>query len=161
MVARIDWGGAVICVTAVVLFLLGLTYSESLGWSSVQCLGPLISGLVLVAVFCVYEWKVPREPNVPLRLFRTVNYSICCASMFFIGWIATAASYFLVSFVCEGWVEDAVLAFWVDGSTRTFQPLYFQLVLGNSPTQSGVKTIPWLALWVHKYRSAVKFALFC
>ncbi|KAI9034164.1 major facilitator superfamily-domain-containing protein [Hyaloraphidium curvatum] len=120
--ARVDYGGAILCVAGVVGLLLGLTWGVTAGWVSAQTLVPLILGAIIVIAFVLYEWKVPKEPSVPMRLFASVNISCTYAANFFVGWMSMSGGY--------------------------RQPLFFQLVLGNTPTASGLKTIPSIAVLI-------------
>ena len=49
--------------------MIGLTWGGvRFPWNSAQVLGPLISGLLLVALAFVYELKVPTEPTIPFQI---------------------------------------------------------------------------------------------
>ncbi|KAI9024878.1 major facilitator superfamily domain-containing protein [Hyaloraphidium curvatum] len=119
MLRRVDYGGAALCIVGVTLFLLGLTWSIEAGWASAKCLAPLLIGVALMVGFVLYEWKVPAEPNVPLRLFRNRNFSICVFVMFTMGWSMNGAAFYI--------------------------PQVFQLVYGQSASQSGLSALPWIA----------------
>lgn len=110
MLKRVDWGGLVLCIASVVLFLLGLTWAAPYGWVSGQCLGPLIGGVVLGGVFVLYEAKVPAEPNVPLRLFKNRNYSLVVTAMFMLGYGMTGGSFWVPQFFQDAQGADATTA---------------------------------------------------
>lgn len=95
--ARVDYGGAALCIIGVTCFLLGLTWGASIGWSTAQTLAPLIIGIFLTACFVFYEAKVPKEPAVPPRLFKIRNMSLAYMTNFFAGWYMQAGGYFMVS----------------------------------------------------------------
>lgn len=118
MLGRVDWFGALLCVVGITLFLLGLTWAVKLGWGAAQVLGPLLSGLAVMALFVIWEWKGAKEPSVPITLFANRNYAICAGTMFFLGYGLNGAGYYI--------------------------PLLYQLAFGNTPSQSGLKTIPWM-----------------
>lgn len=69
----------------------------------------------MFAGFIVWEAKFAKEPNVPVGLFKLRNIPFVYAATLFSGWNLQAAAYFI--------------------------PLAFQLIYGNTPTQSGLKTI--------------------
>lgn len=130
MIRRVDFGGAILCVAGVTLFLLGLTWATTSGWGSAQCLAPLIIGVAVMVAFVFYEWKVPQEPNVPLRLFSNRNFSITVIVMFIIGFSMNGASFFM--------------------------PQFFQFVLNNTATTAGLRVIPWIGpfMWVKRLVAA-------
>lgn len=72
--ARIDWGGSALCIAGSTLVLLGLTFSSD-GWATGKTIGTLVSGAVVLALFVVYEIKVPAEPAVPMRLFKSRGFT--------------------------------------------------------------------------------------
>jgi hypothetical protein len=52
-------------------FLVGITTGGTLHpWSSSSVLVPLVAGSALYIVFIIIEWKLPKEPMVPLRVFN-------------------------------------------------------------------------------------------
>jgi MFS family permease len=72
---KIDWWGNLTFAAGLVLLMVGITYgiqpygSHTMGWTSPLVLSCLLSGLVLLAVFCVIEVRV-EEPMFHLDLFR-------------------------------------------------------------------------------------------
>jgi hypothetical protein len=68
--ARIDYSGMSVFITATTLLLYSITIRGTTDpWNSVNGLAPLISGSVRLGVFVVVEWKVATEPMVPIRIF--------------------------------------------------------------------------------------------
>ncbi|KAJ7499342.1 iron permease [Mycena latifolia] len=64
--AQVDWGGNVILVIGAGLAIIGMTWGGiRYPWRSAEVLAPLLTGLFLLAVFVVYEAKVPRRPTIP------------------------------------------------------------------------------------------------
>ncbi|KAI9024595.1 major facilitator superfamily domain-containing protein [Hyaloraphidium curvatum] len=122
MLRRVDYGGAVLCIVAITLFLLGLTFSTQYGWGSVQCLAPLLIGAALGAAFVLYEIKVPAEPNVPMRLFKARNYTVVVSCMFLLGWSMQGVSF--------------------------YAPQFLQNAQGSSASQAGIQTIPYLGTFI-------------
>lgn len=111
---RIDWGGISILTASTVAVMYALTYGGSLRpWSAPSVVGPLVTGLLLLVVFVLYEGSsLVREPVTPYRFFAN----------------RTSAAAFFISF------QQAVLSLWI---VYIF-PVYFQAVLGKSQTISGV-----------------------
>ncbi|MFC7469270.1 MDR family MFS transporter [Actinomadura keratinilytica] len=116
---KVDWLGAFFVVAAVCLLLVWVTFAgDKYDWMSWQT-GVMVGGsIVLALIFILVESKA-SEPIMPLRLFR--NRTITLASL---------ASLFVGIAMFSGTV---------------FFSQYFQLARGESPTMSGVMTIPMIA----------------
>ncbi|TSE01268.1 MFS transporter [Skermania sp. ID1734] len=73
--ARLDWWGNATFAVGLIAVLVGITYGiqpyqgHTMGWTNPWVLGAIIGGLVVLAVFCVIETKVP-DPMFRLGLFR-------------------------------------------------------------------------------------------
>jgi len=113
---RIDYSGAVLLAAATTTLLLVM----SLGGTQYPWTSPLMIGLavgtVALAVLFVLRERVAAEPIIPLLLFRN--------KVFVVGCIA-------VSFVFMGMQGASV-----------FFPLFFQVVMGVLPSDSGLLTAP-------------------
>jgi EmrB/QacA subfamily drug resistance transporter len=110
---RVDVPGALLCAGGLGAFVFALIEQPRLGWSGV--LVPLIGGVLLLAVFLVYESRA-RDPMLPLELFRHRNFSA--------GNIETFSMYAGLS----------ILFF--------FLVLYLQQVGGYTPLESGLTMLP-------------------
>ena len=112
----IDYLGAGLIVASVSSLLLYLNWAgERYGWQSA---GPVALGLlafVFAGIFILVELRA-KEPIIPMRLFRNSVFSIGTASSFLVGISMFGALVFL--------------------------PLFFQAVMGMSPTRSGLATVP-------------------
>jgi len=112
----IDWLGAGILAMGTSSLLLGLVWGgRDYPWGSAQVLGALVAALVILAVFALWERRVP-EPILPFDLMRdqTVASSVACMAL------VGAAMFGTISFV----------------------PLFVQGVIGTSATSSGVVLTP-------------------
>jgi len=96
----------------------GLVRGNEAGWSSIEVLAALSTGIVLIAGFVVWELQAP-EPMLPLRLFRSPTF------------VAANATAFLM---IAALLSAAFLA-----------SQYFQFVLRNSPLETGLRFLPWTA----------------
>lgn len=117
--ARLDWAGNALFVTACSLTVIGISWAGSeYAWSSPQVVAPLVLGLVgLVGFFWLEASPLAgSDPMMPLRLFGN-RTSIVVMIMSFIHGILTAA-------------------------TGYYLPLYFQAVLLSSPGRTGVQLLP-------------------
>lgn len=109
-----DWIGSMTIVCGTVCFLCGLEGGASVlhGWVSTYTLSLLVVGVIVVGFFIIYEMSFATFPLVPMRVFiGRVNIAALLA--------ATSHSFVFISY-------------------DYFLPLYFQLVLGESPIMSGV-----------------------
>ena len=115
---KIDVVGAVLIVLAIVPALLGLSWGgNQFEWSSPQVVGALVMGGVMAIVFVLYESRIPN-PILPLAVFRNRIVGIGL----------------LVSFLTGVAMFGAIF----------FVPLFFQGVLGASPTASGSFLTPMM-----------------
>ncbi|KAK7967869.1 DNA repair protein RAD50 [Apiospora aurea] len=115
---RIDYVGNLILASSVTAALIALSYGGTVyPWSAWQALLPLILGLVGMVGFYLFEassWC--SEPMTPKHLFSN----------------RTSAAAFFLTFI------QALFAFWI----IYFMPVYFQSVLLQGPTRSGVLLLP-------------------
>ncbi|EEP75763.1 conserved hypothetical protein [Uncinocarpus reesii 1704] len=115
----IDWLGSLTIVGSTVMFLLGLEYGGiSFPWSSATVLCLIIFGIFTFALFLLIQWKLAYYPIMPLWLFARRSTIAAYGTTFAHGFLYTSGSYFL--------------------------PLYFQVVLGATPLQSGIYLFPFI-----------------
>jgi EmrB/QacA subfamily drug resistance transporter len=116
---RIDYTGAGWLTCATVSLLLFLSWGGSVyPWLSVTILGLAAAAAVFYGLLIAQELKVP-EPILPIRLF--------------------ANPVFLVSVTVIGLNAMALFG------SLVFLPLFFQLILGASPTRAGLMLSPMMA----------------
>jgi EmrB/QacA subfamily drug resistance transporter len=112
----IDWGGAALLAAGTSALLLGLVWGgRDYAWDSPQVLGALSAAVALLAIFGLYERRVP-ETILPFGLLRDPVVA--------------------GSTVCMGLVAMTMLG------TIAFVPLFVQGVIGTSATSSGVVLTP-------------------
>jgi EmrB/QacA subfamily drug resistance transporter len=115
----IDYVGTALLTASVTPLLLALTWGGSEhAWGSATIVGLLVGGGVLLLAFLAWEARAP-DPILPLRLFRNRVVSVSTASMFVVG----------VALIATG----------------LFVPLFLQVVLGVSATDSGLNVLPMSA----------------
>ncbi len=112
---RVDVPGAVLAALGLGGPVFALIEQPRLGWGSPAVLGPLAVGALLLAAFLAFEAR-SSSPMLPLGLFRRRNFSV--------GNLETLAMY--------GGL--AILLF--------FLVLFLQQVVGYTPLQSGLATLP-------------------
>lgn len=115
---KVDWGGAFFISAAVSLLLVWVTFAgDKYEWASWQTAALVGGAIVLGALFVLVESKA-SEPIIPLRLFRNRTITLSSIASLFVG----------------------VAMF----TGTVFFSQYFQLARGESPTMSGVMTIPMI-----------------
>jgi len=113
---RIDYLGAATVVASVTSLLLYTAWAgPTYGWGSPTALWLVAAGVVLAALFVLVESRV-SEPIIPLQLFRDSVFSISIAYTLITGFVMFGAFIFI--------------------------PMNLQVVMGMSPTQSGLAMLP-------------------
>ncbi|WP_405538744.1 MFS transporter [Streptomyces antimycoticus] len=115
---KVDWSGAFFISAAVSLLLLWVTFAgDKYDWISWQTYAMVGGSIALGLIFILIESKA-REPIIPLRLFRNKTITLASLASLFVG----------------------IAMF----SGTVFFSQYFQLARGETPTMSGVMTIPMI-----------------
>lgn len=101
----------------------GLTLATSWGGSTYPWSSPVIIGLFVGSALALaaFVWVESRaaEPILPIRLFRSPVFTVCCVLSFIVGFAMLGA--------------------------LTFLPTFMQFVDGVSATVSGLRTLPMVA----------------
>ncbi|KAF8440035.1 major facilitator superfamily domain-containing protein [Boletus edulis BED1] len=115
----IDYLGAVLSLSGSALVILPLIWGGvTFPWNSPVVLTPLCSGILVILLFCFWEWKGARLPIVPMYIFKHVTVTGVYIAMFVNGFVFFSSLYYL--------------------------PQFFEVALGQSPIQSGVSLMPVL-----------------
>ncbi|WP_416975573.1 MFS transporter [Streptomyces sp. 4F14] len=112
---RLDVPGAVLVTAGLATLAFGISRIESEGWTSGAALLPLAAGAVLIAAFLAVEARA-RSPLMPLGLLRLRQVASANVAMFISG--------------------SATFCMWF------FMTLYAQNVLGYTPLEAGLATMP-------------------
>lgn len=120
--AAFDKFGYLLVLAAIIVFLLGFTFSETDGFSAPKSIACIVVGGCLFFVFGAWEFFVEKRfpevrPIVPARIFR----------------IRTTAL-MLVGVACHS------VAFF---SGAYYLPVYYQAITGSSSTLSAVQMLPY------------------
>ncbi|WP_318208349.1 MULTISPECIES: MDR family MFS transporter [unclassified Streptomyces] len=116
---KVDWAGAFFISAAVSLLLIWVTFAgDKYDWMSWQTAVMVLGSVALGGIFLLVESKA-SEPIIPLRLFRNRTITLASLASLFVGVAMFAGTVFFSQ--------------------------YFQLARNESPTMSGVLTIPMIA----------------
>ncbi|KAJ2467163.1 hypothetical protein GGI03_001716 [Coemansia sp. RSA 2337] len=117
---QIDYLGMVLLVGGLLGILLGMTLPSTTGqpWRSPHVLICLIGGSVVLAIFLLVEWRVAKDPIVPLRLFGVRNVAAMMAASFFMGACLFMPIYYV--------------------------PVYYNVVENTSSTIAGIYLLPFV-----------------
>jgi EmrB/QacA subfamily drug resistance transporter len=116
---RIDWWGAAFVVVALVPLLLVAEQGREWGWTSPISIACYVVGAIGILVFILIERAMKTDALIPLGLFRSPTFSMAT-------------------------VIGVLVGFGMFGAMLTL-PLYLQLVLGSTPTESGFQMLPMIA----------------
>ncbi|KAJ2731120.1 hypothetical protein IW152_004783 [Coemansia sp. BCRC 34962] len=116
---RVDFIGMLVLVSGIVMALLALNFGGAdYAWSSPTVVCLLVFGIMLVGVFVVVEWKIPAEPIMPLRLFRSRNVGLMLVMQLFVGAVMFGPTFYI--------------------------PIYFSIVHNRSAIAAGLHLLPYI-----------------
>lgn len=118
---RVDLAGAGLSTGALTALTLALIQGAVWGWASVAVVGLLAASAILFAAFAIAERRA-FQPLVDFSFFRHRNFTGATTTVFVIDFSFGALLFFL--------------------------PLYFQEILGYSPTETGLLLLPLTGLMV-------------
>ncbi|MFT8396330.1 MDR family MFS transporter [Propionibacterium sp.] len=113
---RIDWWGAASVIVALVPLLVVAEQGRSWGWTSGVSITCYVIGALGVVSFLLVERRLGDDAIVPLRLFGSHTFSMAT-------------------------ILSVLVGFGMFGAMMTI-PLFLQIVLGLTPTESGLAVIP-------------------
>jgi EmrB/QacA subfamily drug resistance transporter len=114
----VDVSGLALVTGAALGIVWGLVRGNAAGWGSLEVVGALVFGMVLLIAFVIWELRA-REPMLPMRFFRSRAFSS-----------GNAASFFLFASLFGG---------------VFFFAQFLQIGLGHSPLEAGLRIVPWTA----------------
>lgn len=136
---RFDVLGVVLSAAGMFLLVFGIQEGQTYDWGTIS--GPITvwrligAGVVVFAVFVLWQWRNRGEPLVPLSLFRDRNFSLANVAIMTIGFSITAMAFPLM--------------------------IWAQVVRGYSPTRAALLMVPMavisgaLAPWVGRLTDRV------
>lgn len=114
--SRLDPVGMLTASGAMAALVWGVLRGPTSGWASTEVLVALGLGVALLLAFLMWEARV-AEPMVPLSLFGSPVFAAACGTVF----LMSAAIF----------------------STAYLTSQFFQVSLGDTPLQTGVRFLPW------------------
>jgi MFS family permease len=106
-----DWTGAVLGVTGIGCFLVGLNLGDrEYAWDSAAVLVLIIIGGLLVVAFGIWEWKGTRHGLIPHDLFISRNLPLSYGLAFLAGFITFGAAGFFQLEVNYLYTNDPLLS---------------------------------------------------
>lgn len=119
-VVKVDYAGAALITAGTSALLLLFNASDIAALGSPFARTMLAVGAIGAFALLFFVERRARQPIIDLKLFRIVPYAACVSA-------------------------SGMMSFAMMGSL-VFMPLYYQLVLGETPTQSGAMTLPQVAM---------------
>jgi EmrB/QacA subfamily drug resistance transporter len=113
---RADLVGVLLAGLGVLGVVYAIVRGNDAGWTSLEVLGSLIAGGLLLAAFVLWERRV-ANPLLPLRLFRDRSFTVAN-------------------------IVGLVFSFGIFGAVFILIQ-YLQIVGGATPLEAGVMTMPW------------------
>ncbi|MFM6968496.1 MAG: MDR family MFS transporter [Microbacteriaceae bacterium] len=113
---KIDWWGVVTVILAVVPLLLVAENGREWGWGSTDAITCYALGVVGIAAFIWAEKRMGDAALIPLSLFTSVTFT-------------------------QLTILGILIGFAMFGAMMTI-PLFMQLVIGSTPTESGIQMLP-------------------
>jgi EmrB/QacA subfamily drug resistance transporter len=117
--SRLDLRGLVLASAGLFGIVWGLVRGNQVGWGSAQIVGSIVAGVVVVAVFVLWELRAPA-PMLPMRFFRNRTFTLANGVSLFMSFGMFGSIFLLAQF--------------------------FQTVQGYSPLGSGLRILPWTAM---------------
>ncbi|CAM0141945.1 hypothetical protein VKS41_004353 [Umbelopsis sp. WA50703] len=114
---RVDYLGTLLVLSFATLFLLAMNFGgQTFPWKSPAVIVPLVLTFILIAILCVVESRYAKEPIMPPRIFKNRSIIAIMTTNFWFG-----CAFFSIVY---------------------YQPVYMQVVRGDSATESGIRLIP-------------------
>lgn len=116
--APMDLLGVALAGAGVFLGVWAIVHGNDDGWTSAMVLGSLAASALALSAFVIHELRTPN-PVMPMRLFRSRSFSVANV----IGLAFTLGMFGAVFLLAQ----------------------YLQIVMGYTPFQAGLRTLPWTA----------------
>ncbi|RUS25067.1 major facilitator superfamily domain-containing protein [Jimgerdemannia flammicorona] len=148
---RIDYLGVAVLICAIVAILLPLNWGGGqYAWNSPIVISLLVVGVVLVGVLVLVERYFATEPLIPVHIYALKNFT-------FKGTYSTIPAPLPLLFACSSLASlswghprfnksftNPLVFFFPIKKAMYYLPLYFQIVMNESATTSGLQLLPLL-----------------
>jgi MFS family permease len=114
----LDIRGLALVTSGVLGLVWGLVRGNLAGWGSLEVVGTLAGGALLLVAFVAWQLRAP-QPMLPMRFFRSRAFSAGNAAIFLV----------LASLFCDVF----------------FLAQFMQVGLGHGPLDAGLRLLPWTA----------------
>lgn len=116
-ILAMDLPGTFVVVGAVVCYILALQWGgQTKEWSDSDVIGTLVGFVLLIILFVIIQWFQGENAIVVGRVAKNRTVAVAMGFSFFL-----AGSFFLLLY---------------------YLPIYFQVVSGVTPSQSGIRNLP-------------------
>lgn len=133
--AMLDWVGLGVFTCASTLFLVGLTSGGvSHPWSSAAVLVPLILGAILFLVFIYTQWRVSKNPMMPLRIFNDRSAIVGFVTSFLHGVVFWCVTYYMIVFVSSSFFSVHIVSVSPPSLSTTFTNSCFLYPVPRCPS---------------------------
>ncbi|RYP56827.1 hypothetical protein DL771_011602 [Monosporascus sp. 5C6A] len=113
----LDMIGFTFFVGSMIMLLLAFQWGGiDFAWNSATIIGLFVGFALAFSLFILWQLRLQDDALIPPRLFTHRNFSLVCGSAFFVNG------------------PFQMIIYWL--------PIWFQAVLGSSPTQSGIYFLP-------------------
>jgi hypothetical protein len=113
----LDLAGFLFFVPGIIMLLLAVQWGgRDYAWNSATIVSLLCGFVVMTVIFILWQWRQQNDASIPPKVF--LNRNIYLAS--------------LIGFLLSGCVQ----------TTTYYLPMWFQVIKGDSPEQSGINMLP-------------------
>jgi hypothetical protein len=114
---RLDLPGFALFIPAIVMLLLAVQWGGfKYSWNSATIIGLLCGFVGMLGIFIAWQWHAQEDASIPPRIMMNRDVVIACVVSFFMFGSLQLIVYFL--------------------------PIWFQVIKGATPTQSGINFLP-------------------
>jgi EmrB/QacA subfamily drug resistance transporter len=71
---KVDWRGAILATSALIILVYAIVSAESAGWGSLQTISLLAATIIIFSIFILTQKKI-AQPLLPLNIFKAPNLS--------------------------------------------------------------------------------------
>jgi EmrB/QacA subfamily drug resistance transporter len=107
---QFDLAGAVLISGGLTALVFGIVRTDALGWGSPGVLLPIAAGLLMLALFALFEGRIARDPLIPLDVFKMPQLRAANLIVGLLFFAMFGMWYFVSLFLQKVQGDDALLA---------------------------------------------------